>query len=132
MSATGHSATPTLADRGMIQDHAGNPCRYLTDGVNLYRYVGTIPGSMGRMIGLEDCHSLDLVLWRDRRAAHAAATQRHSGHHVARVSRRCLAGGLASIRPQPLVNAAAGTLTRRTSLTAVWSGRATILWAPPS
>jgi hypothetical protein len=63
MSAAGHSATPTLADPGTIKDHAGKPCRYLTDGVNLYRYVGTIPGSMGRMIGLENCHSLDLVLW---------------------------------------------------------------------
>ena len=55
MSAAGHSATPTLADPGMIKDHDGKPCRYLTDGVNLYRYVGTIPGSMGRMIGLENC-----------------------------------------------------------------------------
>jgi len=63
MSAAGHSATPTHADPGMIEDHAGKPCRYLTDGVNLYRYVGTIPGSMGRMIGLENCHSLDLILW---------------------------------------------------------------------
>jgi hypothetical protein len=63
MSAAGHSATPTLADPGVIKDHAGKPCRYLTDGVNLYRYVGTIPGSMGRMIGLENCHSLDLILW---------------------------------------------------------------------
>jgi hypothetical protein len=63
MSAAGHSATPPLADPGVIRDYAGMPCRYLTDGVNLYRYVGTIPGSMGRMIGLENCHSLDLILW---------------------------------------------------------------------
>jgi len=63
MSAAGQSATPTLADPGMIKDHAGKPCRYLTDGVNLYRYVGTIPGLVGRMVGLENCHSLDLVLW---------------------------------------------------------------------
>lgn len=63
MSAAGRSATPTLADPGMIEDHVGKSCRYLTDGVNLYRYVGTIPGSMGRMIGLENCHSLDLILW---------------------------------------------------------------------
>jgi hypothetical protein len=63
MSAAGRSAMATLADPGVIKDHAGKPCRYLTDGVNLYRYVGTIPGSMGRMIGLENCHSLDLILW---------------------------------------------------------------------
>ena len=63
MSAARHSATPTLADPGVISDYAGMPCRYLTDGVNLYRYVGTIPGSMGRMIGLENCHSLDVLLW---------------------------------------------------------------------
>ena len=63
MSAAGRSATPTLADPCTIKDYVGKPCRYLTDGVNLYRYVGTIPGSMGRMIGLENCHSLDLVLW---------------------------------------------------------------------
>ena len=63
MSAAGHSATPTLADSSMIKDHAGTPSRYLTDGVNLYRYLGTIPGSMGHMIGLENCHSLDLILW---------------------------------------------------------------------
>lgn len=63
MSAAGHSTTPTSADLGTIEDHAGKPCRYVTDGVNLYRYVGTIPGSMGRMIGLENCHSLDLILW---------------------------------------------------------------------
>ena len=63
MSAAGRSATPTLADPCTIKDYVGKPCRYLTDGVNLYRYVGTIPGSMGRMVGLEDCHSLDLILW---------------------------------------------------------------------
>ena len=59
MSAAGHSATPTLADLGTIEDNAEKPCRYLTDGVNLYRYVGRIPGSMGRVIGLENRDSLD-------------------------------------------------------------------------
>ena len=63
MSAAGRGATPSLADPGMIKDHVGKSSRYLTDGVNLYRYVGTIPGSMGHMIGLENCHSLDLILW---------------------------------------------------------------------
>jgi len=62
MKAAGQSATPTVADPGVIEDHAGKSSRYLTDGVNLYRYVGTITSSRGRMIGLENCHSLDLAL----------------------------------------------------------------------
>jgi hypothetical protein len=64
MSSVGRSATPRLADPGAITDDA-KPSRYLTDGVNLYRYMGTIPTPMGHMIGLEDCHSLDVTLWPD-------------------------------------------------------------------
>ena len=63
MRSEGQSGTPRLADSGVITDHAGEPSPYLTDGVNLYRYLGTIPSSMGQMIGLENCHSLDLTLW---------------------------------------------------------------------
>ena len=63
MNAASRNVTPCLADPGVIKDHAGQPSRYLTDGVNLYRYVGTIPSSMGHMIGLENCHTLDLTLW---------------------------------------------------------------------
>jgi len=63
VSAASRNPTLRLADPGVINDHAGEPSRYLTDGVNLYRYVGTIPGSMGYMIGLENCQSLDLTLW---------------------------------------------------------------------
>ena len=63
MNAASRTATPRLTDPGLIKDHAGRPGAYLTDGVNLYRYVGTIPSSMGHMIGLENCHSLDLTLW---------------------------------------------------------------------
>ena len=33
------------------------------DGISLYRYVGTIASSMGHMIALENCRSLDLTLW---------------------------------------------------------------------
>ena len=63
MNAASRNATPCPADPGVIKDQAGRPSRYLTDGVNLYRYVGTIPSSMGHMIGLENCHTLDLTLW---------------------------------------------------------------------
>ena len=35
----------------------------LTDGVNLYRYVGTFPSPMGDIIGLENCRSLEVTLW---------------------------------------------------------------------
>ena len=63
MSSVDRSATPRLTDPGAITDDAGKPSRYLTDGVNLYRYVGTIPSPMGHMIGLEDCRSLDVTLW---------------------------------------------------------------------
>ena len=63
VNAAGRTATPRLTDPGLVNDHSGQPSRYLTDGVSLYRYVGTIPSSMGHMIGLENCHSLDLTLW---------------------------------------------------------------------
>jgi len=62
MSSAGRSTTPGLDEPGAIKDHAGTPSRYLTDGVNLYRYVGTIPSPIGPMIGLENCHSLDVTL----------------------------------------------------------------------
>lgn len=34
---------------------------YLTDGVFLYRVVGSTPGSAGPMVELEDCYLLDVV-----------------------------------------------------------------------
>ncbi len=63
MKVEGHNTTPLFADPDVIEDHVGQPSRYLTDGVNLYRYVGTIPSAVGHMVGLENCHSLDLALW---------------------------------------------------------------------
>ena len=63
MSSAGRSATPRLADPGVMTNDADKPSRYVTDGVNLYRYLGTISSPMGHMIGLEDCHSLDVTLW---------------------------------------------------------------------
>jgi hypothetical protein len=45
-----------------IADYTGRTSRYLTDGVILYRFLGTVAGGMGQMVGLEDCRSLD-VTW---------------------------------------------------------------------
>ena len=88
MNAAGRTATPRLTVHGLVNDHSGQPSRYLTDGVRLYRYVGTIPSSMGHMIGLENCHSLDLTLWPVAELHALQLKKRHSGRLVARVSRR--------------------------------------------
>lgn len=37
-------------------------CRYLTDGVRLFRVVDSFGAHGGRLVALEDCHSLDLRL----------------------------------------------------------------------
>ena len=63
MNAASRNAKARLTDPGVIHNHAGHPSRYLTDGVNLWRHVATIPSSAEHMIGLENCHSLDLTLW---------------------------------------------------------------------
>ena len=63
MRSARRTATPGLAGTGIVSDHASEASRYLTDGVNLYRYLGAIPGTMGQLIGLEECRSLDVTLW---------------------------------------------------------------------
>ncbi len=63
MRSAGRSAAPGLADAGSIADYTSDACRYLTDGVNLYRHVGAIHGAMGYLIGLENCRSMDVTLW---------------------------------------------------------------------
>jgi len=40
---------------------SGSP--YLTDGVNLYQYVGGVPQGTSELIALEDCRSLKLLLF---------------------------------------------------------------------
>ena len=35
---------------------------YLTDGVNLYRLIGEFDGEEGRMVGIEDCRSYEVML----------------------------------------------------------------------
>jgi hypothetical protein len=51
-----------VADARTVADVNGQASRYLTDGVNLYRFLGAITSGMGQMIGLENCRSLDVML----------------------------------------------------------------------
>lgn len=46
----------------VVDDHAGHSSRYLTDGVNLYRFVGEIASRTEQLIALEDCWTLEVVL----------------------------------------------------------------------
>jgi hypothetical protein len=44
--------------------HPSDGGRYLTDGVNLYRAVGTFGETAATgLVGLEDCRSLDVILF---------------------------------------------------------------------
>jgi hypothetical protein len=49
-------------DGGVFVDHEGHAGRYLTDGANLYRFLGAVPSGLGEMVGLENCRSLDVML----------------------------------------------------------------------
>jgi hypothetical protein len=49
-------------ERSMVAEDAGGSGRYLTDGVNLYRFLGAIASGMGEMVGVENCRSLDVML----------------------------------------------------------------------
>jgi hypothetical protein len=46
----------------LIADRNGQVSRYLTDGVNLYRFMGSVISRAGEMVGIENCWSLDLML----------------------------------------------------------------------
>jgi hypothetical protein len=51
------------ADAGaLVVDDDGRASRYLTDGVNLFRYLGTGRSPMGVIVKLEDCRSMDIML----------------------------------------------------------------------
>ena len=45
-----------------ISDPDGHVCRYLTDGVHLYRFMGSMVSRAGEMVGIENCRSLDIML----------------------------------------------------------------------
>ncbi len=53
---------PATDNADAVIDHDGRACRYLTDGVTLYRSLGAIVHGPCRMVGLEGCRSLDVIL----------------------------------------------------------------------
>ncbi len=52
--------SPEGIDRHLGYD--GQAGRYFTDGVNLFRSLGTIDRASSPTVGLENCRSLDVVL----------------------------------------------------------------------
>ena len=56
---------PELAKHPFPFDHwePTGPSPYVTDGTNLYRYVGGVPFETGELVALEDCRSLKLLLF---------------------------------------------------------------------
>ena len=66
MSFRARRVTPPLAadDVGNILEHwapSGSP--YLTNGINLYRYVGGVPSGTSELVALEECRSLKIQLF---------------------------------------------------------------------
>ena len=53
---------PGRAGGAAVAEHARQPGRYLTDGVNLYQSLGALASAMGQIVGLENCGSLDVML----------------------------------------------------------------------
>jgi hypothetical protein len=51
-----------LGDARRQADQEAHTSRYLTDVVNLYRFLGCIAGRAGRLAGLENRRSLDIML----------------------------------------------------------------------
>jgi hypothetical protein len=51
-----------LGDARRQADQEAHTSRYLTDGVNLYRFLGCLVGRAGRLAGVENCRSLDIML----------------------------------------------------------------------
>ncbi|MGZ4187876.1 MAG: hypothetical protein ACXVVQ_22850 [Solirubrobacteraceae bacterium] len=47
----------------MVFDHWEPDSPYLTNGTNLYRYVGGVPSGTGELVALEDCTSLKILLF---------------------------------------------------------------------
>jgi hypothetical protein len=66
---------------------SGSP--YLSDGVELYRYVGGVPHGSSELVALEDCRSLKLLLFtlEDLRGLGLRSVNRVAGEPEARPSR---------------------------------------------
>ncbi len=64
LSRTGGGG-PTRAAEGSpatVAEPAEERSLYLTDGVSLYRFLGSAAGGMGEMVELEDCLSLAVTV----------------------------------------------------------------------
>jgi len=61
-AAKSRASHPASQHAGETCDHDGQSGGYLTDGVELYRSLGAITLGPSRMIGLENCRSLDVSL----------------------------------------------------------------------
>jgi len=60
--ARASSVRRAVGDAGTVADHAGQASRYLTDGVNLYRFLGAVADDKDEMVAVENCRSLDVML----------------------------------------------------------------------
>ncbi len=56
------AARPKKTFADSIAERHGHVSRYLTDGVNLYRLMGSMFTRAGEMVGIENCRSLDIML----------------------------------------------------------------------
>jgi hypothetical protein len=54
------SSSPSRCWHGSRSHRPGQSLR--DRGVNLYRFLGAIAGGIGQTVGLENCHSLDVML----------------------------------------------------------------------
>jgi hypothetical protein len=61
-AAQSTASHPVSEDAGQALDQDGETGGYLTDGVELYRSLGPITLGPSRMIGLENCRSLEVGL----------------------------------------------------------------------
>jgi hypothetical protein len=55
-----NSSRLQAAAASIVADDASSAAGYLTDGINLYRYLGLIAN--GNLHGLEDCRTLEVTL----------------------------------------------------------------------
>lgn len=61
LSAVWTGAPPPVSwDRELADD--GRVNSYLTDGVELYRWLGLVRRGWRRVVGLENCRSLEIIL----------------------------------------------------------------------
>ena len=56
-------APQAVHDAGVFDHWEPSDSPYLSDGVNLYRYVGGVPHGSSELVVLEDCRSLKLLLF---------------------------------------------------------------------